>query len=377
VRRELFTAEHDDFRESVRAFLAREAVPHTDAWEAAGMVDRGFWRRAAEQGLVGFEAPTEYGGAGIDDFRFNAVIDEEVAYAGVVGDGFTMENDIIAPYLVHHATDEQRARWLPGFTAGELVVAIAMTEPGAGSDLRAITSTAHRDGDHYILNGSKTFVTSGIQADLVIVAARTGERGQLSLLVVDAAADGFGRGRKLDKIGRRAQDTAELFFEDVRVPVANLIGQEAGGLDLLKANLPRERLSMAVSAVAAAERAFAVTLEHCRQRRTFGRPLGGHQAVRFMLADMRIELDVARAYVDRYMAAEVAGELTADEAAGAKAWTTDLQFSVLDRCLQLHGGYGYMEEYPIARMWRDGRVQRIYGGANEIMRDIVGRALVR
>jgi alkylation response protein AidB-like acyl-CoA dehydrogenase len=375
VRRRLFEPEHDDFRASVKAFLAREAVPQTDAWEAAGMVDRAFWRRAAEQGLVGFEAPAEHGGAGIDDFRFNAVIDEEVAYAGVVGDGFTMENDIIAPYLIEHADDEQRARWLPGFTAGELVVAIAMTEPGAGSDLRGIASTARRDGDDYVLSGSKTFVTSGIQAELVIVAARTGDAGSLTLLVVEAGMDGFTRGRKLEKIGRRAQDTAELYFDDVRVPVANRLGGEGAGLSLLKTNLPRERVSMAVSAVAVAERAFALTLDHCRERHTFGKPIGSHQAIRFMLADMRTELDVARAYVDRCLEAQVAGELTGEDAAGAKAWATDLQFSLLDRCLQLHGGYGYMEEYPIARMWRDGRVQRIYGGANEIMRDIVGRAL--
>jgi acyl-CoA dehydrogenase len=375
VRRQLFEPEHDDFRASVRAFLNAEAVPQTETWEAAGMVDRSFWRRAAEQGLVGFEAPVEYGGAGLIDFRFNAVIDEEVGYAGVVGDGFTMENDIIAPYLIEHANDEQRARWLPGFTAGETVVAIAMTEPGAGSDLRGIASTARRDGDHYVLNGSKTFVTSGIQADLVIVAARTGERGALTLIAVEASAEGFQRGRKLEKIGRRAQDTAELFFDDVRVPVTNRLGAEGSGLQLLKANLPRERLSMAVSAVAVSERAFELTLDHCRTRRTFGKPIGSHQAIRFMLADMRTELDVARAYVDRCLIAQVAGELTDHEAAGAKAYATDLQFSLLDRCLQLHGGYGYMEEYPIARMWRDGRVQRIYGGTNEIMRDIVGRAL--
>ncbi len=375
MRRQLFAPEHDDFRESVRAFLAREAVPRTEEWEAAGMVDRAFWRRAAEQGLVGFEAPPEYGGAGIDDFRFNTVIDEEVAYAGVAGDGFTMENDIIAPYLIEHATEEQRVRWLPGFTAGELVVAIAMSEPGAGSDLRGIASTARRDGDYYVLNGSKTFVTSGIQADLVIAAARTGERGALTLLMVEADMPGFQRGRKLEKIGRRAQDTAELFFDDVRVPVENLMGSEGGGLALLKTNLPRERLSMAVSAVAVAERAFAMTLEHCQQRRTFGKPIGSHQAIRFMLADMRIELDVARSYIDRCVEAQVAHELTDYEAAGAKAYATDLQFSLLDRCLQLYGGYGYMEEYPIARMWRDGRVQRIYGGTNEIMRDIVGRSL--
>jgi acyl-CoA dehydrogenase len=375
VRRELFGAEHADFRESVRAFLAREAVPHTMEWEEAGMVDRAFWRKAAAQGLVGFEAPAELGGADIDDFRFNAIVDEEVAYAGVAGDGFTMENDIIAPYLVEHATPAQREAWLPGFTAGETVVAIAMTEPGAGSDLRGIQSTVRRDGDAYVVNGSKTFVTSGIQADLVIVAARTEDSGRLSLVMVEADREGFERGRKLEKIGRRAQDTAELFFDDVRVPVGNLLGEEGRGLDLLKANLPRERLSMAVSAVAVGERVFEMTLEHCRDRRTFGKPLGSHQAIRFMLADMRIELDVARTYIDRCIAAQTVGELSAEEAAGAKAWTTDLQFKLLDQCLQLHGGYGYMEEYPIARLWRDGRVQRIYGGANEIMRDIVGRGL--
>lgn len=376
MRRNLFTADHDDFRESVRTFLAREAVPHTEAWEIAGMVDRSFWRKAAEQGLVGFEAPTEYGGAGIQDFRFNAVIDEEVAYAGVAGDGFTMENDIVAPYLIEHTNKEQRERWLREFVAGDVVVAIAMTEPGAGSDLRGISSTARLERDHYVLSGSKTFVTSGIQADLVIVAARTGDRGRLSLLLVDPRTDGFQRGRKLEKIGRRAQDTAELFFDEVRVPVENLLGAEGQGLELLKTNLARERLSMAISAVAASERAFSITLEHCKQRKTFGKPIATHQAVRFALADMRIGLDAARPYIDGCLAAQVAGELTDHAAAGVKAWATDLQFSVLDQCLQLHGGYGYMEEYPIARMWRDGRVQRIYGGTNEIMRDIVGRALL-
>ncbi len=375
MRRLIFAPEHDEFRASVRAFLTQEALPHVEAWEAAGMVDRSFWKKAAAQGLVGFEAPVELGGAGIDDFRFNAVIDEEMNHLGIPGDGFTMENDIIAPYLVEHATPEQQQRWLPGFTAGDVVVAIAMSEPGAGSDLRGIQATARRDGDEYVINGSKTFVTSGIQADLIIVAARTGEDGALSLFLVDAETPGFQRGRKLDKIGRKAQDTAELFFDDVRVPAGNLLGVEGRGLDLLKTNLARERLSMAVSAVAASEHAFELTLAHCRERQTFGKPIGRHQAVRFVLAEMRMELDATRAYIDRCVMGQVEGELTGHEAAGAKAWATDLQFQVLDRCLQLHGGYGYMEEYPIARLWRDGRVQRIYGGTSEIMRDIVGRAL--
>lgn len=379
MRRTIFAAEHDDLRASTRSFLAKEAVPNTSAWERDGMVDRGFWRQAASQGLVGLAVPQEYGGSGIDDFRFSAVINEEVAYAGVAGDGFTMANDILAPYLVELTTDEQRARWLPGFVSGEIVGAIAMSEPGAGSDLRLIGTTARREGDELVINGSKTFVTSGVQAELVIVAARTagrpGDASGLSLVGVEAATPGYARGRKLEKIGRKGQDTAEIFFDDLRVPARNLIGEEGRGLDQLKANLPRERLGIAVGGLAAAEAAFAITLEYSRERKTFGRPIGSHQAIRFKLADMRTQLDVGRAYIDRCIEAQVAGELTAQEAAGAKYWTTDLQFAIVDECLQLHGGYGYIEEYAIARMWRDARVQRIYGGTNEIMRDIVGRSL--
>jgi acyl-CoA dehydrogenase len=373
MRRKLFTPEHDDFRRSVRGFLAREAVPHTGTWESQGMVDRDFWRRAAAQGLVGFAAPERLGGAGIDDFRFNAILDEEVAYAGVAGDGFALENDIIAPYLLDLATPSQQERWLPGLAAGDLVFAIAMSEPGAGSDLRAMTTTALRTPGGYLLSGSKTFVTSGIQAELVIVAARV-EDG-FSLLVVEEGMEGFERGRKLEKVGRHAQDTAELFFDRVDVPEENLLGEDGKGLDLLKRHLPQERLSIAVTAIASAEAGLALTLAHCRERHAFGRPLGKLQAVRFALAGMHTSVTAGRAFVDRCIEAHVEGELTGPEAAGAKAWATDLQFQVLDQCMQLHGGYGYMEEYPIARMWRDGRVQRIYGGANEVMQDIVGRSL--
>jgi acyl-CoA dehydrogenase len=378
MRRTIFDDEHDAFRASVRTFLKRVAVPHLDEWEKAGIVDRSFWTSAAAAGFVGFEAPEEFGGLGLEDFRFNAIIGEEVAYAGVVSDNFAIENDIVAPYLIDLTTREQKQRWLPGFTAGELVVALAMTEPGAGSDLKAMSATATYEGGHYILNGSKTFVTSGIQADLVIVAARTSDgpaRSAFSLLAVESGTSGFDKGRKLEKIGRRAQDTAELYFRDVVVPVANRLGAEGEGFAQLMRNLPRERLSIAVSAVAAAEHALELTLGYVRERRAFGQTIGSFQANRFALAELSIELAAARVYVDRCIVALGAGELTDAEAAGAKSWTTELQFKLLDRCLQLHGGYGYMDEYEISRLWRDGRVQRIYGGTNEIMKEIVGRGL--
>jgi alkylation response protein AidB-like acyl-CoA dehydrogenase len=378
LRRQIFEAEHDAFRESVRTFLRREAVPHTERWEREGMVDREFWRKAAAAGFVGFEAPERHGGLGLRDFRFNAILDEEVEYAAVAGDNFALENDVVAPYLIELADEQQQDRWLPGFVSGEVVVAIAMSEPGAGSDLRGMQATARREGDEYVLNGAKTFVTSGIQADLVVVAARAepkGERPGFHLLVVPAAAPGFSRGRKLDKVGRRAQDTAELFFDDVRVPAADLLGEPGRGLAQLMRNLPRERLSIAVSATAAAEHALSLTLEYVRERRAFGQPIGSFQANRFALADLHTRVRGARVYVDRCIEALGRGELGDAEAAGVKALTTELQFEVVDRCVQLHGGYGYMDEYPISRLWRDARVQRIYGGTSEIMYEIVGRDL--
>ena len=376
-RRSIFTAEHADFRESCRAFATREAAPHVAEWEEAGIIPREFWRTAAAQGLVGLDVPEQYGGAGVKDFRFNAVLAEELTYAGAVSDNFSLQNDILSPYLVELTNDEQKARWLPGFTSGELMTAVAMSEPGAGSDLRAIATSARRVEGGYVLNGSKTFITSGIQADLVIVAARVDgdPPGRLTLLAVEAGRDGLKRGRKLDKIGRRAQDTAELFFDDVFVPDENLLGDEGRGLEMLKANLPQERLSIAVSAVAVAEAAFDLTLEYCRERQTFGRPILHHQSVRFALAEMRADVDAGRSYLDRCLAAHVEGQLAPADAAAIKFWTTEMEWRVVDRCLQLHGGYGYMEEYPIARYWRDSRVQRIYGGTTEIMKDIVGRSL--
>jgi alkylation response protein AidB-like acyl-CoA dehydrogenase len=377
MRRTIFQAEHEDFRESVRGFLTKEAVPRTEEWEGAGLVDRGFWRKAAEQGFVAFAAPEELGGAGVDDFRFNAIIDEEVAYTGTVGDNFALVNDIVTPYLLELTTEEQRERWVPRVASGEVVPAIAMSEPGTGSDLRAIAATAKWDGDHWRLTGSKTFVTSGIQADLVIAAARIKRDGMsgMGLFVVEDGAEGFTRGRKLEKIGRKAQDTAELFFDDVVVPPENVVGELGRGLQMLMRNLPQERLSIAVTAVASAERALEITLEYVRERNAFGQPVGSFQANRHALADAATEVRIARGYVDQCIAAHTEGQLSAEEAAGAKYWTTELQFRVIDLGLQMHGGYGYMEEYEIARMWRDARVQRIYGGTSEIMKEIVGRSL--
>ncbi len=377
MRRTIFEDEHESFRESVRGFLSREAAPRTEEWEAAGIVDREFWRRAAAQGYVAFQAAEELGGAGVEDFRFNAVIGEEVERTGTATDNFALVNDIVVPYLTELTSEEQRRRWLPAVTTGECVPAIAMSEPGTGSDLRAIAAKARWRDDHWSLTGSKTFVTSGIQADLVIVAAQVVREGYegIGLFAVPADAPGFSRGRKLEKVGRRAQDTAELFFDEVAVPEADVVGEPGKGLGLLMRNLPQERLSIAVSAVASAERALEVTLEYVRDRNAFGKPVGSFQANRFSLAEAATEVEIARVHVDRCIEAQVEGTLTAEEAAGAKFWTTELQFRVVDLGMQLHGGYGYMEEYEIARIWRDCRVQRIYGGTTEIMKEIVGRSL--
>ena len=324
--------------------------------------------------------PDEHGGAGVDDFRFNVVLSEEAQRAGLgsVHLGMSVHSDICLPYFLSYATDEQKQRWLPGLVSGELIAAIAMTEPGTGSDLAGIATTAARKDGEYVVNGAKTFITNGINADLVITAVRTdrGERHRgLSLLVVERGTPGFERGRNLEKIGTHAQDTAELFFDDARVPAENLLGNEGEGFAYLVSNLPQERLSIAVAAVAAAEAALGWTVEYVRDRKAFGAPIGSFQNTRFELAEMRTEVDVGQAYVDRCVEALNAGELTAEDAAGAKWWCTELQGRVVDRCLQLHGGYGYMLEYPIARAYADARVTRIYGGSNEIMKEIVGRAM--
>ena len=379
MRDSILEPEHLAFRDLVREFVAREITPHHPGWERAGMVDRGVWLAAGRAGLLGLEVATEHGGGGTADFRFPALLTEELARSGSSGPGFSLHNDVVGAYLEHLATGEQRRRWLPGFCAGELISAIAMTEPGAGSDLEALRTTALRDGDAYVLNGSKTFVTNGIHADLVIVAAVTDPearpRGRVSLLVVERGMPGFERGRGLDKIGLSAQDTAELFFHDVRVPVANLLGQEGRGLRHLVDNLPRERLSIAVAAVAGAEAVFEDTLRYCQSRTAFGQPIGSFQHSRFELAEMSTELEIARTYVDQCVLEHNAGRFDAVAAARAKWWTTDLQRRVIDRCLQLHGGYGYMRESRVGRAYVDARMMPIYGGTNEIMKEIIGRSL--
>ncbi|MEV4838532.1 acyl-CoA dehydrogenase family protein [Nonomuraea sp. NPDC049486] len=378
MERDLFDEEHLLFRETVREFMTREVAPHHDQWEKDGIVPRDVWKMAGEVGMFGFSVPEEYGGAGIKDFRYNAVIVEELIGKGASGLGFSLHNDVMAPYLVDLTDDGQKQRWLPGFVSGELITAIAMTEPGAGSDLQGIRTTAVREGDHYVVDGQKTFITNGINADLVVVVAKTdpsaGARG-VTLLVVERGMEGFGRGRNLDKIGMKAQDTAELFFENVRVPVANRLGPEDGqGFFQLMNNLPQERMSIAVAAVAAAETVLAATIEYCKNRQAFGRNLGSFQNTRFVLAELATETEIARHYVDKCVLALNAGTLTAVDAAKAKWWTTELQTKVIDRCLQLHGGYGYMMEYPVAKAWLDSRVQTIYGGTTEIMKEIIGRS---
>jgi alkylation response protein AidB-like acyl-CoA dehydrogenase len=374
----LYEADHEEFRQLCRQFLAREAVPHHDEWERAGIVDRDVWRKAGAVGLLGMDVDTEYGGGGQRDFRYNAVLDEEMITAGLTGLGFGLHNDVVAPYLTELTTPAQRKRWLPDFCSGEMITAIAMTEPDAGSDLAGIRTTAVRDGDEYVINGQKTFITNGEHADLVIVVAKTdparGAHG-VSLLAVERGAPGFTRGRRLDKVGLKANDTAELFFDDCRVPAENLIGTESSGFYHLMGNLPRERLSIAVSAVAASERMLELTLAYVRDRQAFGRPVGTFQHNRFVVAELDTEVTIARTFVNHCVAEYNAGRLSVADAAKAKWWTTELQNKVADRCVQLHGGYGYMREYPIAKAWLDSRVQTIYGGTTEIMKEIIGRSL--
>jgi alkylation response protein AidB-like acyl-CoA dehydrogenase len=380
MKRTIFEDDHRDFRESARRFVAEEIAPNDAGWEREGIVSRDLFRRAGEMGMLAFEVGEGHGGAGVEDFRLNQVLNEEICEGNVVGSGLglILHNDVCVPYFDRYCSDEQRDRWLPGIVAGELITAIAMTEPGTGSDLAAIATTAVRDGDEYVLNGSKTFITNGINSDLVVVAAKTDPTAKhrgLSLLVVEAGMDGFERGRNLEKLGTHAQDTAELFFNEVRVPAANLLGEEGSGFLYLVSNLGRERLSIAVSAVASSRQALAETVEYVKERTAFGKPIGSLQATRFSLAELSTEVELATVFVDRCVEALNAGELSDDDAARAKWWCSELQGRVVDRCLQLHGGYGYMLEYPIARAYADARVTRIYGGTTEIMKEIVGRSL--
>jgi alkylation response protein AidB-like acyl-CoA dehydrogenase len=380
VDRGLFDDTHEQFRSAFATFIAREMVPHRDRWEAAGIVDRDLFTAAGANGFLGIDVPEAHGGGGVADFRFNVVIAEELQRADVnaAGLGLTLHNDICLPYFLHQTNDEQQQRWLPGICAGELITAVAMTEPGIGSDLASMSTTAVRDGDHYVVNGAKTFITNGINADLVITAVKTDSsqrhRG-MSLLVVERDTPGFERGRNLDKVGMHAQDTAELFFDDARVPVANRLGEEGTGFAQLVANLPQERLSIAVTGVAAARAAFERTLGYAKQRRAFGQPIGTFQNSRFRFAEMLTEIEIAQAFVDRCVLALNVGTLSAEDAAMAKWWCTELQGRVADTCVQLHGGYGYMTEFPISRAFTDARITRIYGGTTEIMKEIIGRSL--
>ncbi len=378
MRRTIFDPDHQAFRDTCRAFCDKEIAPYHAEWERAGLVPRDLWAKAGAQGVLGFMVPPEHGGGGVRDYRFNAVLNEELVRVAASGVGFVVHCDINSGYLLALATEEQRQRWLPGFCDGTLITAIAMTEPGAGSDLQGIRTTARRDGDHYVVNGQKTFISNGINADLVIVVARTdsdaGSQG-MSLLMVERGMAGFERGRNLDKLGLKAQDTAELFFDNVRIPVDNLLGEEGQGFAYLMQNLPQERLAIAVTAAAACEHILEMTMAYCRERTAFGRTIGSFQATRFTLAELVTEADIARVYVDRCIEEHHRGGLGVVDAAKAKWWTTELQKRVVDECLQLFGGYGYMSEYPIAKAFLDSRVQTIYGGTTEVMKEIIGRGL--
>lgn len=371
-----YNDDHEQFRDMVRKFLAIEYVPNLARWDQAGVIDRSFWLACGSAGLLCPTVPVEYGGLGLD-FRYNAIIGEELGYHGFLA-GTSLQSDITVDYFIHHGSEEQKRRYLPGMISGELITAIAMTEPGAGSDLQGIRTSARRDGDHYIVNGAKTYITNGQTADLIIVVARTTvqERGKgISLILVEATREGFRRGRNLDKIGQHAADTSELFFDDVRVPAENLLGAEDAGFGYLIGRLAQERLSLAVGAQAAAQRAFDEALSFVRERKAFGGTVLDLQNTRFMLADMKAQLQVGWAHLDWALLRHVDGKLSPAEASAAKYWHTEMQWKVVDAALQLHGGAGYMNEYPIARLWRDARVQRIYGGTSEIMREVIGRAL--
>ncbi len=377
VPRDLFSAEHDAFRDAVRRFMEREVAPHRERWEKQGHVDRDLWRMAGENGYLCPTMPEEYGGAGADRL-YSVILMEEQARIGATGPGFGLHSEIVAPYILRYGTPEAKRHYLPKMASGEMIGAIAMTEPGAGSDLQAIRTAARREGDDYVVNGSKIFITNGGQCDVVIVAARTGTGGgakAMSLLLLESGMAGFGKGPNLEKLGMKAQDTAALFFDEVRVPGRNLLGAENAGFTLLMSELPWERLQIAIMAVSAAEAALAWTLDYVRERRVFGDSLSSLQTVRHGLAGLKTEIQVARVFVDRCIRLVLEGQLDTVTASMAKYWTTDLQCKVMDECLQLHGGNGYMWDYPIARAFADARVQRIYGGANEVMKELIARSL--
>ena len=376
ARRNVYSDDHQLFRDQVRKFFDRELIPHLDRWEAQGEIDKSFWRKAGDAGLLCATVPEAYGGLGLD-FGYNAVIDEELGYAGSSA-GIGLHSDIVAPYIVEYGSEALKQTWLPRMISGETPTAIAMTEPGAGSDLQGIKTTAVKDNDDYVINGSKTYITNGQHAELIIVVAKTdpaeGARGT-SLILVEADRPGFARGRNLDKIGLHGQDTSELFFQDVRVPQTNLLGAEGMGFAYLMNQLPQERLGIAIGAQASAQRAFDEAVRFTKERKAFGRTVFEFQNTRFTLADLAAKLQVGWAHLDWALARHMKGELTADEASAAKLWHTEIQWEVCDAALQLHGGAGYMNEYLVARLWRDARVTRIFGGTNEIMKEVVARAI--
>ena len=378
MREKILTEEHLLFKEAVENFLKKEAVPHEEKWEKAGVVDRDIWTKAGEMGILCMDMPEEYGGMGLKDFRYNSIVTEAMIKLGISGPGFILQNDVMAPYFERYFTKAQKDKWLRGIVSGEVVTAIAMTEPDAGSDLAGTRTTAVKNGDHYILNGSKTYITNGILSDLVIVVAKTdpsaGHKG-ISLLLVERGMEGFERGKNLTKLGLKGQDTAELFFRDVKVPVENLLGDEGRGFYYLMHNLPQERLSIAVGAQAAAEQALEETLKFVKERKAFGRPVGKFQNTRFKMAEMQTEITISRTFVDECILELNENKLSNEKAAMAKYWVTEMSGRVIDQCLQLHGGAGYMWEYPIAKAYVDARVNRIFGGTNEIMREIIGKAM--
>jgi len=377
MKRMIFEPEHEQFRDSVRRFMQAEVGPHAEAWREAGLVPRELYLKAGAQGLLCTWADEKYGGAGIDDFRFEQIIIEENMRHGDIGFYINLHNDLVAPYFDKLGTDEQKDRWMPGIVSGEKILAVAMTEPSTGSDLAGMKTHAEDKGDHWLLNGAKTYISNGILSDLVVVAARTDpeSRHGLSLLVVERGMEGFERGRKLAKMGLHAQDTAELFFNDVKVPKANMLGDPGQGFRYLARFLAQERLVAAIGFMATAQTAFDITLDYVKQRKAFGKPIGAFQNTRFKMASMRTELDAAQTYVDQLVMLLMAGELSAEDASGAKLLASELEGRVMDECVQLHGGAGYMDEYRISRMYTDARISRIFAGTSEIMREIIGRGL--
>lgn len=378
IARTVFDTEHEQFRDSVAKFLEAEAVPYHHEWEKQGQVDRELWCKAGAQGFLGATIPEADGGLGVD-FRYNAIIDEEVARLGLTGIGWGLHSDIAVPYLYQYGSDHIKQKYLPGCMSGDIVTAIAMTEPGTGSDLQSVKTTAVLQGDHYVLNGAKTFITNGQLADLIIVVAKTdpsaGASGT-SLLLVEAGSAGFSRGQNLEKIGMKAQDTSELFFQDVKVPRENLLGAEGQGFIYLMQELPQERLSVAIGAISSAESVLAHTLAYVQERKAFGKTVANFQNTQFVLAQLSAEITAMRVFIDKCLELHISGQLDVPTAAKAKLLATELQCKVADECLQLHGGYGYMWEYPVARAWADARVQKIYAGTNEIMKLIIARDLL-